>query len=312
MKDISFLYPRGKNMKISSMYNCLLVLSWIAFSWPDGRSFPEMMPVKGGPFYPGDSLGDADEGPVRRVTLRDFYMAKTETTLAQFDTFVKATGYRTDAERGAGSYVWTPLGWNQKAGVDWRCDEKGVWRPAGLDYYPVMHVSWNDAARYCNWLSEKQGFRPVYTFFPDSVAADLSAGGYRLPTEAEWEYAARGGPFWQNEPYRFAGSDLLAQVGWYNENSGGETHDVGLLLPNALDLYDMSGNVWEWCADNWHDNYRGAPADGKAWPGGNEELAVLRGGSWILNDLNCRVARRYGDVRNVRFNGSGFRLARGG
>ncbi|MCK6691577.1 MAG: formylglycine-generating enzyme family protein [Thermoanaerobaculia bacterium] len=160
---------------------------------------------------------------------------------------------------------------------------------------PVENVSWN---------------RIVDDFLP--ALRKKTGQDYRLPTEAEWEYAARGGPFWQNEPYRFAGSDLLAQVGWYNENSGGETHDVGLLLPNALDLYDMSGNVWEWCADNWHDNYRGAPADGKAWPGGNEELAVLRGGSWILNDLNCRVARRYGDVRNVRFNGSGFRLARGG
>ncbi len=133
---------------------------------------------------------------------------------------------------------------------------------------------------------------------------------YRLPTEAEWEYAARGGPFWESEGYRYAGSDLLEQVGWYEKNSGGETRDVGLLLPNALGLYDMSGNVWEWCADTWHDNYKGAQVNGAAWEGGQKNTAVLRGGSWYDDDISCRVARRDWCYRTVRLNYIGFRLAR--
>ena len=161
---------------------------------------------------------------------------------------------------------------------------------------PMEQVSWNDIVqKFLPALREKTGH------------------DYRLPTEAEWEYAARGGPFWESEPFRYAGSDRLEQVGWYAENSGHETHKVGLLLPNALGLYDMSGNVWEWCADTWHDDYRGAPPDGKAWvEGGDADRAVLRGGSWGNNEQVCRVARRYWSFRTVRVLNFGFRLARGG
>ena len=160
---------------------------------------------------------------------------------------------------------------------------------------PVENVSWNDIV---------QKFLPALR---QKTGQDL-----RLPTEAEWEYAARGGPFWESEPYRYAGSDRLAQVGWYAENSGGETREVGLLLPNALDLYDLSGNVWEWCADNWHADYQGAPADGSAWMGSDENLAVLRGGAWNDDDIDCRAVRRNRINRYGRFSLTGFRLARGG
>lgn len=243
-----------------------------------------------------------DEAPVHTVRItRAFYLGQTEVTVGQFRRFVQASGYRTEAEAdGTGGY-----GYNADYDPDKSArgdafegrDVRYSWRNPGFaqgEDHPVVNITWHDAHALAAWLSAAEGRR------------------YRLPTEAEWEYAARGGPFWQNEPYRYAGSDLLAQVGWYNENSGGETRDVGLLLPNALGLYDMSGNVWEWCADNWHDNYQGAPDDGNAWPGGDKERAVLRGGSWPDNVLNCRVARRFRDFRIIRFNDYGFRLARGG
>ena len=114
---------------------------------------------------------------------------------------------------------------------------------------PVESVSWYDSVRFCNKLSELKGLRPAYSFGSGDepeVSLDLEANGYRLPTEAEWEYAARGG-----QDYLYAGSDTASEVGWYNSNSGGSTHPVGTLSANGFGLYDMSGNVWEWCNDRY-------------------------------------------------------------
>ncbi|MBL7775861.1 MAG: formylglycine-generating enzyme family protein, partial [Saprospiraceae bacterium] len=159
---------------------------------------------------------------------------------------------------------------------------------------PVERVSWNDI---------EQVFLPALR--------EKTGQNFRLPSEAEWEYAARGGPFWQSEVYRYAGSDKIEQVGWYDQNSGRETQEVGRLLPNALGLYDLSGNLWEWCADTWHDNYREAPNDGSAWMnGGDAERAVLRGGSWNFNDSLCRPGNRLWCDRNNRNYYIGFRCAR--
>ena len=135
--------------------------------------------------------------------------------------------------------------------------------------YPIIGVSWQNAIAYCRWLSEVTG------------------QSYRLPSEAEWEFAARGGT--QSGGYRYAGSNKLEEVGWYNHNSHSQTKPVGLKLPNELGIYDMSGNVWEWCADYWHDNYDSAPADGSAWLGEEENTRrVIRGGSWFNNVNNCQ------------------------
>ncbi|QQS30955.1 MAG: formylglycine-generating enzyme family protein [Sphingobacteriales bacterium] len=127
-----------------------------------------------------------------------------------------------------------------------------------------------------------------------------------MPTEAQWEYAARGGQL--RGEYNYAGSNKLKEVGWYDQNSHSETKDVGLKIPNELGLYDMSGNVWEWCADNWHTDYKGAPQDGSAWEGGDSAFRVLRGGSWFNLAVSCAVAYRFNNHPDGDYNNIGFRL----
>lgn len=162
------------------------------------------------------------------------------------------------------------------------------------DRRPVESVSWDEAKTFIDKLNEKTG----------RTAAGLA---YRLPTEAEWEYAARGGQLSQD--YLYAGSDDLKEVGWFRENSHEETKTVGLKLPNELGLYDMSGNVFEWIEDHWHNSYGGIPADGSAWTDREEGFdRVLRGGGWLFNPLNCRVEYRYFAWPVAHINYIGFRL----
>jgi formylglycine-generating enzyme required for sulfatase activity len=152
------------------------------------------------------------------------------------------------------------------------------------DELPVEGVSWHDAQAFCEKLRVMTG------------------KAYRLPSEAEWEYACRAGT-----TGNYAGK--LDEMAWYRGNSENQTHPVGQKKPNAFGLYDMHGNVWEWCEDVWRENYNGAPTDGSAWTdGGNQDRRVLRGGSWGLNDNYCRSAYRSVNapgVINVRF---GYRV----
>lgn len=161
----------------------------------------------------------------------------------------------------------------------------------GDDQLPVEGVSWDNAQSFIRILNEKTGLK------------------YRLPTEAEWEYAAKGGP--KSKGYSYAGSNSLDEVGWYLSNSDKKNHPVGQKQPNELGLYDMSGNVWEWCQDVWHNNYQGAPTDGSAWmTGGELARRVVRGGSWYVGDNLCRSAFRYRYDADYKGNNIGCRLAR--
>ena len=205
-------------------------------------------------------------------------------------------------------------------------------KPSGFkgERRPVERVSWYDAVVFCNRLSEKDQLRPCYHAdagmkqvfgktgasnweLPNKgeVCWDQTADGYRLPTEAEWEYAARGGA--QSEGYRYAGSDKLKQVGWYNENNGEETREVGLLYSNELGLFDMSGNVWEWCWDwfdeKYYQNFAHRPAENPHGPEGGQSRLV-RGGSWFDGGDVCRVAFRDWGFPDLRDSVIGFRLAR--
>ncbi|MEM7374287.1 MAG: SUMF1/EgtB/PvdO family nonheme iron enzyme [Bacteroidota bacterium] len=163
----------------------------------------------------------------------------------------------------------------------------------GCDACPVEGVSWEDVQAFLGKLNKQTGL------------------AYRLPTEAEWEYAAGGG---SGQRSKWAGTDeedRLGDYAWYRSNSGRKTHPVREKEPNTLGLYDMSGNVWEWCEDDWHSNYEYAPDDGQAWVKDPRGAArVLRGGGWFNASGNCRVAYRFYGSSSGRGNDLGFRLAR--
>ncbi len=156
---------------------------------------------------------------------------------------------------------------------------------------PVESVSWNNAQAFCQKLSQ------------------ITRKTYRLPTEAEWEYACRAGT---TTRYYFGDdANQLGDYAWYNGNSQGTTHPVGQKKPNAWGLHDMSGNVWEWCEDNWHDNYIGAPKDGSAWLTNDNDYQIVRGGSWYGNPDNCRSAYRDINYRRDYYSFDGFRVVCG-
>ena len=157
---------------------------------------------------------------------------------------------------------------------------------------PVEQVSWDDAQAFCQKLSQ------------------ITGKTYRLPTEAEWEYACRAGT---TTRYYFGDdANQLGDYAWGGENSNGTTHPVGQKKPNGWGLYDMSGNVWEWCEDDWHDSYAGAPDDGTAWIDNDncsQSEKCLRGGSWFSNPINCRSANRFRDNPDLHGSNIGFRVA---
>jgi formylglycine-generating enzyme required for sulfatase activity len=267
----------------------------------------EMVFVKGGTFMMGSNDGEDDEKPVHQVTVSDFLMGKYEVTVAQFKAFIDATGYETDADKSGGSYIWTGTTSEKKSGVNWSCDAAGNIRPTSEYNHPVIHVSWNDAVKYCEWLSQKTG------------------KNYRLPSEAEWEYAAGNGS--QHTKYSWGGGTpngkqggnvadetAKAKFGWTgtfeNYTDGfAYTAPVGSFNPNAFGLYDMTGNVWEWCSDRYgSDYYKSSPATNPHGPASGSSR-VFRGGSWYYIAQYCRVANRFNYRAPGDRSGSlGFRL----
>lgn len=241
---------------------------------------PELQALPAGSFRMGNTHGLPDERPVQTVAVKAFSMGKYEVTLAQFQAFVKASAYVTDAERQGGANVWTASGPRWKAGANWRCDPKGKVRPDSAWQRPVLFVSWNDATAYCKWLSSRTGKL------------------FRLPTEAEWEYAARAGT-----TGRWAGSDdapALQRFAWFAANSRGDVQPVGRLKPNVWGLYDLSGNAWEWCRDVYAPYGRPAAGDNKR---------VGRGGGWSASREEVQVSRRYAAAPDFADFGLGFRVA---
>jgi len=181
------------------------------------------------------------------------------------------------------------------------------------DEYPVEKVSWYDAVKFCNRLSDAAGFDRCYD--ESSWCCDFSKSGFRLPTEAEWEYACRSG----TESRYFTGNNLsfdgmtstdLDKAGWYSANSGSKTHPVGQKEPNLWGLYDMYGNVNELCNDYWYwDNYSKASVTNPIGPLSGSKR-VKRGGSWFNNAVNCRSAGHYGHDPSQANSSHGFRVVR--
>jgi formylglycine-generating enzyme required for sulfatase activity len=245
--------------------------------------------VAGGTFPMGDTTGEgrATERPAHQVAVADFFLGRHEVTVAQFRTFVEETGYVTDAERAGGVIDIDPTmnAWVKREGISWKLP--GF---AQEDRSPVVWVSWNDASAFTGWMAEETG-QP-----------------YRLPTEAEWEFAARDG----GKPARWAGTSAVEELdeyAWFAANSSGQPHPVGNKRPNGLGLFDMSGNVWEWCLD-WQVPYR-ASGTTLVDPVGPSlgEYRVLRGGSWRVEMGIIRTTYRNGYRPEYTHSSIGFRVA---
>ena len=285
-----------------------------------GREFrdcddcPEMVVIPAGSFRMGCVSGSDDcsdrERPVRDVEVASFALAKYEVTRGQFAAFAAATGHQA---RGCRVYAWQVRRFGRDR-WEWRTDEQASWREPGFDQRdnePVICVSWEDAQAYVRWLSAETG------------------QAYRLPSEAEWEYAARAGTttsfHWGasgsahcahgNAADRSAERTFTRQeFRWsFSDCTDGaaRTALVGSFAANGFGLHDMAGNVWEWVEDCWHDNYAGAPRDGSAWTsGGDCGRRVLRGGSWNRDPALLRSALRYWVDAGARNDVNGFRVSR--
>ncbi|MCE3608013.1 formylglycine-generating enzyme family protein [Massilia sp. P8910] len=301
-------------MQSTLLFSLALMASTGAAAATGSVTEPPMVAIKGGTFAMGGATPGPDKDyptdqPVHDVRVAGFQMAKYEVTVGQFREFVEATGHQTQKE------CW------KFASTEWGMDMgPGAWNTpayAPTDYHPVMCVTWKDATAYAAWLSAKTG-KP-----------------YRLPSEAEWEYAARAGsktdyPFGDDASQvcrhanirDISGSKAIAAIiGRAGKkpaicDDGAEfTSVVGMYEPNAFGLYDMIGNVGEYVADCEHLNYEGAPADGSAWTTDCHRPAspmkMHRGGSYSSRDART-VVRGHAGNENASSIGEGFRLALGG
>lgn len=255
----------------------------------------KMILVEGGSFEMGYRMGrdgnmDVDSLFPHMVNINSFYLCKHEVTYKQFKLFVDATRYVTSAEKNNFSYIWTGRTWEQRIGVNWRHDDLGRLRDRNDYQRPVVHISFYDALKYCEWLTQ------------------ITGKVYRLPTEAEWEFAARGGI--KSKGFKFAGSNTPEEVAWCWGNSQLNSHDVQSLQPNELGLFDMSGNVWEWCSD-WFEKsyYKNCPIDNPQGPQTGSEV-VLRGGSWYFFENQSLLAFRFKIKPELSYLITGFRVAR--
>lgn len=306
--------------------------SVIGTALKDGATGPVLVVVPSGSFMMGSDANepgrDVNESPRRRVAITDpFAMGRTEVTVGEFRYFVTQSGYITEAEKGAGSYArHLETGeWRYIPGLNWRHDPFGA---LAQDTNPVVHVSWNDAQAYVKWLAKETG------------------QAFRLPTEAELEYSNRAGTttrfWWGNDAPKSLTENIRGELdipklpaalqvphaddvavafkdgytephfSGYQDGFGGVS-PVGRLKPNPFGLYDTSGNVWEWAQDCWHENYVGAPEDGRAWTGdqqGNCTNRVMRGGSYYCYPRHVRAANRWAGKADFRNMYVGFRVAR--
>jgi sulfatase modifying factor 1 len=237
----------------------------------EGLVFPEMINVDGGDFRMGDDKGYPDERGEHIETIQRFSIGK---------------------------YMVTQELWLSIETVN-----PSIFRGA---LRPVDSVSWFEAVKFCNKLSETHQLVPVYYENENGEwVRNFDADGYRLPTEAEWEYAARGGQ--KNRGYKFSGSNYIDDVCWYEDNSEEMSHFVGTMQSNQLGICDMSGNLWEWVFD-WSQQYQ------------NEDETIVndpqpihrvnRGGSWWDEEICCQVSHRGSDPPEAKFKFIGFRLAR--
>lgn len=246
----------------------------------DSLSYDEMVKVEGGTFTMGATAEqgsdyDSDELPTHQVTLSDYYIGKYEVTQQLWEYVMSYSGTCADGSSMSAyaSDVWLGSDPSSSYGVGY--------------YYPAYYVSYYDI---------------VDIFLPR--LNKITGKTFRLPTEAEWEFAARGGK--QSKGYKYSGSDNIGDVAWYTDNSDDESHQVGTKQPNELGIYDMSGNVWEWCGD-WYGSYSSSDQVNPTGPSSGS-YRVLRGGGWGNNAGDCRVSYRFRYFPSLRHYSCGFRV----
>ncbi len=289
--------------KLLTLFLCISTLSLCSCAGSEKKDSADrsegMVRIPGGKFRMGTVDGMPYEAPVHEIEVRPFLMDEHEVTVAEFAKFVEAKGYKTEAEKfgSSGAFNSHSGEWEMANGADWR-------HPEGPDSMarpdePVVQVSWNDATAYAKWA------------------------GKRLPTEAEWEFAARGGL----EGKKYAWGDDLRPGGrpvanwWQGNFPENNTIEDGFLMrapvksfaPNGYGLYDVAGNAWEWCAD-WYsaDYYASSPKKDPLGPPSGDER-VIRGGSWMCAENFCtnyRVAARSHSTPETGLNNLGFRCAK--
>ncbi len=286
---------------------------------------PKLVYVEGGTFLMGDVLGDGDramltETPVHEVELGSFLLSPYEITVAEFRKFVEETGFRTAAETDGQTKATKEMIEQGKV----KCPNWKVHWFNQTDQHPVVWIAWEDAFVYCNWLSKKHGLPVAYHKSTGQlldkdgkVTTDVrQVQGFRLTTEAEWEFAARE----RGKKVRFGNGTNVARADEMNFDARkaekkysvkgeyrGATTPVGSFAPNALGLYDMSGNAWEWCTDSGVDY----PSEKVANPYALHEGGhMARGGTWDSEAAGCRVTTRINWWLNSMCAATGFRVAR--
>ncbi|UZR99853.1 formylglycine-generating enzyme family protein [Chondrinema litorale] len=260
----------------------LYTYSYSQISRPGLSKYPELIFVEGGKYI----IGNDDDKEGYELHINSFSIGKYEVTLEQFSYFIEQSGYKVDYsntndnEYDPSDDVWltSPTYYTWKNGDDFKIKPKYEYNE------PVVNISWIDAIAYCNWLSEKTGEK------------------YRLPTEAEWEFAASGGK--KNHNYKYAGSNDLKKVAW--TSSDGKLVGVGYKLPNQLGLYDMSGNAYEWVDDKFSDDYLIESEKNNY----SLDSKVIKGGSWSTGLKTCEIKFRYPKRSFVRLEYLGFRVLR--
>ena len=266
-------------MRILFFLTAIMLSATLTFS--QSKEIEEVR-VEGGTFRMGNDYSqNRDERPEHKVTLNSFFMAKYEVNIELYTRFSKVIGDKP---------------------------------PEGKPNEPVTNLSWQSSIMFCNWLSSTSGLDLYYNIARDStnkirVTINTEAGGYRLPTEAEWEYAARGGM--KSKYYAYSGSHEPSEVAWYMNNGGNRVHEVGQLRENELGVFDMTGNVSEWCYDWYTPDYYNKSKDSTNPTGPTAGVGrVCRGGNFMCRADVLRNTRRF-NLREDNEDGlAGIRLVR--